>query len=139
MIRVLLLGVLLAGCGGAAADNAAGDARGTAELRPTPTPTPARSEPEVISPDQLPDVPATPGDTKTTGLPADVVAFKLRRDRCDHFRGEAPYNAARARVLRDRLAKNCNGTDRDLATLRRRYARKPPVLTSLKVYEDKVE
>ncbi|MGE5305257.1 MAG: hypothetical protein ACM3TN_18255 [Alphaproteobacteria bacterium] len=48
------------------------------------------------------------------GLPADVLKFKERRDLCDHFRGEDPYDKERRKFLEENLKKYCAGTDRDL-------------------------
>ena len=51
--------------------------------------------------------------------PADAASFKAKRDRCDHFRGEEPYDAARARFLADRVARDCRDVDLDGERLRR--------------------
>lgn len=70
---------------------------------------------------------------------ADVVAFRQRRDECDHFRGEEPYDAKRAAFLRAALARTCKGTDVELAALRKRYAGNPAALRALAGYEPNVE
>ena len=70
---------------------------------------------------------------------ADVVAFRQRRDECDHFRGEEPYDAKRAAFLRAALARTCKGTDAELAALRKRYAGNPAALRALAGYEPTVE
>lgn len=73
-------------------------------------------------------------------LPAEVAAFKARRDQCDHFRGEDPgENEARARQLEQKLTRFCAGTDAQLRTLRKRYAANRPVTAALAGYEDAVE
>jgi hypothetical protein len=91
---------------------------------------------------------APPAATNTTGaassnaarpLAAEIVAFQKKRDACDHFRGEAPYDAERAKFLAAQLAENCAGTDRLLADLRSRYANDADALAALKGYEDKIE
>ena len=72
-------------------------------------------------------------------LPAEIVAFRARRDACDHFRGEEPYDAQRAAFLATELTRNCTGTDRALADLRGRYAGNAQAMAALKDYEDKIE
>lgn len=72
-------------------------------------------------------------------LPQDVAAFIERRDSCDHFRGEEPYDAERAAEIKAALAATCTGTDKQLAALRRKYADNPQVLDRLSDYEDRVE
>ena len=89
---------------------------------------------------------AAPSATRDTGdaarpapRPADVVAFRRRRDECDHFRGEEPYDATRAAFLRAALARTCKGTDAQLAALRKRYAGNAALLRALAGYESNVE
>ena len=74
-----------------------------------------------------------------TKLPTDVVNFKERRDLCDHFRGEAPYDEERNKFLIENLEKYCTGTDRDLAALKAKYLDNPDVMRVLDGYEDKIE
>jgi len=72
-------------------------------------------------------------------LPADVAAFRARRDACDHFRGEEPYDAKRAAFLAAEIAKACTGTDRELADLRKRHAGDAAAMDVLNGYEDDIE
>jgi hypothetical protein len=72
-------------------------------------------------------------------LPADVARFVERRDLCDHFRGEEPYDAERREFLEKRMREYCTGTDAQLAALRRKYKGKSEVVTKLSEYEAKVE
>lgn len=73
-------------------------------------------------------------------LPADVVAFKAKRDQCDHFRGEDPgEDEARAAQLQRKVDQTCKGTDARLKALRRQYADNPKVMAALAHYEDDVE
>ena len=45
-------------------------------------------------------------DTITaSGLPSDVSESRKRRDFCDHFRGEDPYNKERRKFLEEKLKK----------------------------------
>jgi hypothetical protein len=69
----------------------------------------------------------------------DLAAFEARRTQCDHFRGEEPYDAARAAFLREQIQKYCSGTDAELARLKEKYARDPAVMKSLDAYEQRVE
>jgi hypothetical protein len=80
---------------------------------------------------------ATTGTQST--LPAEIIAFREKRDACDHFRGEEPYDAKRAAFLAAELARTCTGTDRELAALRKRFAGNAKAIAALKDYEDKIE
>lgn len=82
---------------------------------------------------------ASPAHVGARGLPADVAAFIERRDSCDHFRGEEPYDAERAAHIKAALAASCTGTDRELAALRRKYAADPHLMGRLSRYEDRIE
>jgi hypothetical protein len=90
---------------------------------PAPSPTPA----------------PTGAAATATGLPADVVAFKTRRDACDHFRGEEAGDDARAAELERQLEQNCTGTDAALAALRKRHAGNAAATAALADYDDAVE
>lgn len=72
-------------------------------------------------------------------LPTDVASFIERRDACDHFRNEEPFDAKRAAELRIKLAETCTGTDRALAALKRKYAGDRKLMHRLSRYEDRVE
>ncbi len=56
------------------------------------------------------------------GLPRDVRAFVARHEACEHFLGEEPYDAARARELARNVKSLCTGSDAKLARLKRKYA-----------------
>ncbi len=71
--------------------------------------------------------------------PGRVAAFIAQRDKCDHFRGEEPYDKARARFLAAQMKRYCTGTDRRLKALRARYANQPKALARLADYEDNIE
>lgn len=81
----------------------------------------------------------SPGPVRGQALPTDVAVFIERRDACDHFRNEEPYDAARAAELKIRLAETCTGTDRELAGLRRKYANDQRVMDRLSRYEGQIE
>lgn len=81
-----------------------------------------------------------PQGKAASALPADVAAFKAKRDQCDHFRGEDPgEDEARAAQLERKLEQTCKGTDARLKALRRQYAGNPKVVAALAHYEDDVE
>ena len=91
-------------------------------------------EEAAVAPAQAPSQTPAP-----TPLPADVEAFVERRDGCDHFRGEEPYEKQRAAFLDERVATLCQGTDVALSDLRQKYADQPQVIARLKDYEDSIE
>ncbi len=72
-------------------------------------------------------------------LPADVVTFIERRDLCDHFRGEEPYDEERRSFLEKNIIEYCTGTDRRLANLRQKYKQNPVVMDLLSGYEEVIE
>ena len=72
-------------------------------------------------------------------LPQDVAKFKERRDLCDHFRGEEPYDEERRKFLAENLKKYCRGTDKELAALKARYKNNRTVRKVLEQYEDEIE
>jgi hypothetical protein len=72
-------------------------------------------------------------------LPADVAAFVERRDACDHWRGEEPYDPMRAIEIARAIRETCTGSDRALKTLRRKYRADPAVLRRLTGYDAKIE
>jgi len=87
---------------------------------------------------RVPDLP--PSDDKPVEIfPAEVTAFMVDRDRCDHFRGEEPYDAERRAFLDASISQLCHGTDARLAALRARHATAPTVITALDGYDDHIE
>lgn len=80
-----------------------------------------------------------PATAVSTNLPADVIAFRSKRDECDHFRGEDATDEARAAELEKLLDRTCKGTDAALAALRKRYAKDPAVIAALADYDGEVE
>jgi hypothetical protein len=69
----------------------------------------------------------------------DIRAFADRRAQCDHFRGEEPYDKARAAFLREQTATYCSGTDAELAKLKQKYAQDPAAMKRLDSYEERIE
>jgi hypothetical protein len=74
-----------------------------------------------------------------SGLPVDVAEYKERRDLCDHFRGEDPYDEERRKFLEENMKKFCVATDKELASLKTKYKKNEAVLKALSGYEDEVE
>lgn len=72
-------------------------------------------------------------------LPSDVARYVERRDQCDHFRGEEPYDVERRKFLVKRVREYCKGTDAQLVALHRKYKTNPKVLATLKEYELNIE
>lgn len=72
-------------------------------------------------------------------LPADVLAFIERRDMCDHFRGEEPYDEERRAFLEQNMTELCTGSDRSLAELKAKYRGNEPVEAALGGYEVDIE
>ena len=72
-------------------------------------------------------------------VPPDVARFIERRDLCDHFRGEEPYDPQRREFLAKRTRELCTGTDTQLASLKKKYKSKAEVITRLNGYEPKIE
>ncbi len=90
-------------------------------------------QPTIMAPQALSALPSA------SGLPVDVAKFKERRDLCDHFRGEEPYDAERRKFLEENLNKYCIGTDRELVSLRTKYSGNEAILRVLAGYEEKIE
>lgn len=71
----------------------------------------------------------------------DLDSFVQRRALCDHFRGELPDPAEKARM--DEVIKKaneaCAGTDAQLKALKSKYALDAEVMAKLRQYEDEVE
>lgn len=85
-------------------------------------------------------LPAHNDHASKPALPANVQAFKIRRDRCDHLRGEmSGDDGAGAASLQRELQKNCRGTDAELAALRHRYAGNKTIRAALANYENNIE
>jgi hypothetical protein len=63
----------------------------------------------------------------------------LRRQTCDHFRGEEPYSAERRAELEAASDKYCRGTDRELAALRSKYRNNAGILKVLDTFENDIE
>ena len=74
-------------------------------------------------------------------LPADVASYIEQREGCDHFRGEIPDPPDEQRMteIEREIRKLCTGTDKKLATLKRKYAKNQTVLKRLNEFEEDIE
>ena len=104
---------------------------------PAPAPVAATAPAPVAATAPVPV--AVTASAPIPGLPPEVLAFKRKRDDCDHFRGEEGYDAERRAFLAAALARSCTGTDQALAALRQQHAANPAVIAQLKAYEDRIE
>lgn len=74
-------------------------------------------------------------DPATAALPKDVAAFIGRRDDCEHFLGEEPYDAERRDYLAKTVRELCTGSNEELAALRSKYRNDEAVIQALSGYE----
>lgn len=71
--------------------------------------------------------------------PDDIGTFIVRREQCDHFRGEEGYDEERRRFLAKNLESTCKGTDAELAELKRKYASRDDLTKRLSEFESTIE
>ncbi|SDV48672.1 hypothetical protein [Chitinasiproducens palmae] len=65
-------------------------------------------------------------------LPRDVQSLVSRRDQCEHWAGEEPYDRARARQITAAMQQlRCERVDNEIQRLRGRYASQPAVVRAL--------
>jgi hypothetical protein len=57
--------------------------------------------------------------------PADVTRFQEDIETCIHFAGEEPYDADRRRQIEAAVRKHCDGANKRLPGLRKKYAADP--------------
>lgn len=72
----------------------------------------------------------------TGELPNDAGAFAKRREECEHFLGEEPYDAERKAYLDKAVGQTCGGSNRQLRQLRAKYRNDAAVLYALSGYEE---
>ena len=77
--------------------------------------------------------------TGTPDYPFDVEEFIDRREICDHFRGEEPYDADRAKFLTEQIMETCTGTDEVLQKLKQKYEDNDDILRLLNGFEEEIE
>lgn len=73
--------------------------------------------------------------------PHDVSEFLANREACDHFRGEVidPPDAELKKERNENIATYCTGTDRQLARLKKKYAKRRDVMKELSGIEPQIE
>ncbi|MFZ6713122.1 hypothetical protein [Undibacterium sp. TC9W] len=71
--------------------------------------------------------------------PADVREFVVRRDTCDHLRGEDPGEGKNRAAFDARIDKACKGSDAQLAALKRKYKADKTVMSLLSAYDAQIE
>lgn len=76
---------------------------------------------------------------EATELPKDVAAFVVRRNKCDHYRGEEADEPTRHSEIMKSLVDNCSGTDGELARLKLRYNRNSSIRKQLEGYDPGIE
>jgi hypothetical protein len=70
-------------------------------------------------------------------LPEDVKRLIERRGECHHWAGEEPYDKARAKQIDKAMAElRCDGIDRDVAALSRKYRADAAVQSALASAEE---
>jgi Spy/CpxP family protein refolding chaperone len=75
---------------------------------------------------------ASTSATTSANLPGPVKDFVERRQECDHWMGEEPYDQARRAQIEDAIADlRCQALDQDERKLRQRYAASPEALQAL--------
>jgi len=74
-------------------------------------------------------------------LPREVQKFVEQRDSCEHFRGEVPDPEERERMreVSLQIEKFCRGTDKKLASLKKKYRSSVVVQRRLAKYEPQIE
>jgi hypothetical protein len=76
-----------------------------------------------------------------SALPKDVEHFITQREGCDHFRGELPDPGEKRRMkeVNSEIRRLCKGTDKALASLKKKYASDAAVMKSLDEFEPQIE
>jgi len=75
----------------------------------------------------------------SSDYPSDVTEFIERRELCDHFRGELPYDEERAEFLSRQIKETCFGTDSTLKTLKDKYRDNKTIMNMLNRFEENIE
>ncbi len=77
--------------------------------------------------------------TGVPDYPFDVEEFIDCREICDHFRGEEPYDADRAKFLAAQIKETCSGTDKELRELKQKYKNDDKIMQILNRFEEEIE
>ncbi len=71
--------------------------------------------------------------------PVEVEKFLELRESCDHWRGESGYDKERQADIDWSICQSCQGTDTELARLKKKYSANAKVMDALHVFEPKIE
>lgn len=94
----------------------------------------------VTSSETPPEQPSqVPAQDLSSSLPQDVKEFQARRDRCNHWLGEEPYDEERKIFLQTKVKEDCEGTDAQRLQLMKTYQQNAEVIKVLQSYEEVVE
>lgn len=79
------------------------------------------------------------GQAAPTTFPKDVSDFLSRRESCDHWRSEAGYDDERAADIAWASCQACQGTDAQLARLKKKYRTNAKIMEELDALDSKIE
>jgi hypothetical protein len=79
------------------------------------------------------------GQAAPTALPKDVRDFISHRASCDHWRGEDGYDDERRADIAWASCQACQGTDAQLASLKRKHWTNAKVTAELDALDSKIE
>jgi hypothetical protein len=140
-LLIPLVALSAAGCSAKAPDQQGGEAAVQTSSSPVPSEAGVSLPPvdAASTSDADEGAEASSSPVHVAALPEDVKAFIARRDLCDHFRGEEPYDQERKAFLDQKLEETCTGTDAALKGIRRKYRDNSEVIAALWDYDDVVE
>ncbi len=77
---------------------------------------------------------------RSAAIPQDARDFIIRRQGCDHFRGEyGGEGTERQKIINSQITELCTGTDAELSRLRTKYAGRAETIRALAEFEDCIE
>jgi hypothetical protein len=79
------------------------------------------------------------GQAAPTNFPKDVSDFLSRRESCDHWRSEAAYDDERAADIAWSSCQACQGTDAQLARLKKKYRTNAKIMEELDALDSRIE
>ncbi len=69
----------------------------------------------------------------------EARSFIIKRQGCDHFRGEPAYDGKRLEFLTQQIKELCTGSDAELRRLRAKFSDQPDTIEALLEFEDCIE
>lgn len=78
-------------------------------------------------------------EPRSAAIALDAREFIIKRQGCDHFRGEPGYDAERQKFINEQTTRLCTGTDAELGRLRIKYANQPATIKALEEFESCIE